>query len=81
MAMAMSIYVGESSFTQLEKVTEQTKAMLSSWSVSTNEYRDSSESFNPSLPSMKNPYTGKGIDQNPTQKDYQNYSWLFGRGV
>src|SRR6056300_667266 len=39
MAMAMAIYVGESSFSQLEKVTEQTKAMLDSCAVSTNEYK------------------------------------------
>ena len=30
MAIAMAIYVGENSFTQLEKVTEQTKAMMES---------------------------------------------------
>jgi hypothetical protein len=33
MAMAMAIYVGENSFTKLEKVTDQTKAMMESWLV------------------------------------------------
>ena len=31
--MAMAIYVGENSFSQLNKLTEQTKAMVDSWSV------------------------------------------------
>ena len=81
MAMAMSIYVGESSFSQLEKVTEQTKAMLDSWNVSTNEFKDSSEYFNPALPSSTNPNMGRVRNQNPTANDYQKYGWLFGRGV
>ena len=37
MSIAMACYVAESSFTQLTKVTEQTKAMLESWAVSNNE--------------------------------------------
>ena len=31
MAMAMAIYVGESSFSQLKKSDDMTKAMLDSW--------------------------------------------------
>ena len=31
MAMAMAIYVGESSFSQLKKADEMTRAMLDSW--------------------------------------------------
>jgi hypothetical protein len=81
MAMAMSIYVGESSFSQLEKVTEQTKAMLESWNVSTNEFKNSSEYFNPALPSSVNHNMGRVQNQNPTANDYQKYGWLFGRGV
>jgi len=79
MAMAMSIYVGESSFSQLEKVTEQTKAMLESWSVSTNEYKDKSQDFNPSIPVMPNPNNNRGMYQNPTRNDYEKYLWLFGK--
>src|SRR5210317_514566 len=79
MAMAMAIYVGENSFTQLEKVTEQTKAMIDSWAVSTNEYKDKSKDFNPSLPVMPNHNTNRGINPNPTRNDYEKYLWLFGK--
>jgi len=79
MAMAMAIYVGENSFTQLEKVTEQTKAMIDSWAVSTNEYKDKSQDFNPSLPVMPNHNTNRGINPNPTRNDYEKYLWLFGK--
>jgi len=79
MAMAMSIYVGESSFSQLEKVTEQTKAMLDSWSVSTNEYKETSSNFNPSIPVMPNGNNNRGMNQNPTRNDYEKYLWLFGK--
>jgi hypothetical protein len=79
MAMAMSIYVGESSFSQLEKVTEQTKAMLDSWSVSTNEYKQKSQDFNPSIPVMPNSNNHRGMNQNPSRNDYEKYLWLFGK--
>jgi len=79
MAMAMSIYVGESSFSQLEKVTEQTKAMLDSWSVSTNEYKEKSQDFNPSIPVMPNSNNHRGMYQNPSRNDYEKYLWLFGK--
>jgi phage FluMu gp28-like protein len=79
MAMAMAIYVGESSFSQLEKVTEQTKAMLDSWSVSTNEYKETSSNFNPSIPVMPNGNNNRGMNQNPTRNDYEKYLWLFGK--
>jgi hypothetical protein len=79
MAMAMSIYVGESSFSQLEKVTEQTKAMLDSWSVSTNEYKEKSQDFNPSIPVMPNSNNHRGMNQNPSRNDYEKYLWLFGK--
>jgi hypothetical protein len=79
MAMAMAIYVGESSFSQLEKVTEQTKAMIDSWAVSTNEYKNKSQDFNPSLPVMPNHNVNRGINSNPTRNDYEKYLWLFGK--
>ena len=79
MAMAMAIYVGENSFTLLEKVTEQTKAMLDSWSISTNEYKDNSKDFNPSIPVMPNSNYNRGMNHNPTRNDYEKYLWLFGK--
>ena len=47
----MAIYVGENSFTQLEKVTEQTKAMMESWMINETPVKESlSTDFNPGLP-------------------------------
>ena len=76
MAMAMAIYVGESSFSQLKKTDEMTKAMLESW-VSTTEDRKetlvdlkpihNSEALNPTVrPHVTN------------QQMYKEYNWLFG---
>jgi len=77
MAMAMAIYVGESSFSKLEKATEQAKAMIESWTMDTREFKDSSRNFNPALPvnSMNNPSMR---NYQSTKDDYQKYSWLFG---
>jgi len=77
MAMAMAIYVGESSFSKLEKATEQAKAMIESWTMDTREFKDSSRNFNPALPvnSMNDPSMR---NYQSTKDDYQKYSWLFG---
>ena len=77
MAFAMAIYVGETSFTQLEKATEQTKAMLESWTTEKNEFRDSSQNFNPGLP--VNPNNNSYYGRNEVSRtDYEKYLWLFG---
>ena len=76
MAMAMAIYVGESSFTQLEKVTEQTKAMMESWMVNETPVKNTSKDFNPGLPVMPN--TSHHRPNGITREDYNEYSWLFG---
>jgi hypothetical protein len=77
MAMAMAIYVGESSFSKLEKATEQAKAMIESWTMDSREFKDSSSNFNPALPvnTMNNPSMK---NYQSTRDDYQKYSWLFG---
>ena len=49
MAMAMAIYVGENSFTQLEKVTEQTKAMIESWAVHETPIKNPVQDYSPTL--------------------------------
>jgi hypothetical protein len=76
MAMAMAIYVGESSFSQLKKSDEMTKAMLNSW-VGTEESVDekpvhlrpiaNSSTLNPQV----KPHAG-------SEQLYREYSWLFG---
>lgn len=77
MAMAMAIYVGENSFTQLEKVTEQTKAMIDSWAIHNTPINNPVESYNPSLSAFNDPY-GRPNQGGPSKSDYQNYLWLFG---
>jgi hypothetical protein len=77
MALAMAIYVAETSFAQLEKVTEQTKAMINSWQVETKKLADPSINYNPNLPN--DIYGLNGYDKGTvTKNDYQEYSWLFG---
>jgi len=77
MAFAMAIYVGETSFAQLEKATEQTKAMLDSWTTEKNTFADSSMNFNPGIPATT--YGNNGYQRNSvTKSDYEQYLWLFG---
>ena len=79
MAMAMAIYVGESSFAKLEKATEQAKAMIESWTTEKRDFKDSSSNFNPSLPVDRlNQYGMTG--HQATKSDYEKYLWLFGKG-
>jgi hypothetical protein len=79
MAFAMAMFVGETSFAQLEKATEQTKAMLESWTTETNPFKESSQNYNPGLPS--NPYGNMNYGRQEVSKsDYEKYLWLFGGG-
>lgn len=73
MSVAMAIYVGESSFTSLNKVSNHTKAMIDSWQVNTN----TSKPVDMMMPviSESNYKTNQ-----PTKSDYENYLWLF-RGL
>jgi hypothetical protein len=74
MSIAMAIYVGESSFSKLEKVTQHTKVMLESWSVSESNSVKDIINFNPVIPTMPNYQQ----NNNPTRNDYIKYGWLFG---
>jgi hypothetical protein len=78
MSCAMAIYVGETSFSQLEKVTETTKAMVESWTVNETPVKGSMKDFNPGI-SMGNYGRDNQKFGQPTQSDYQKYLWLFGR--
>jgi hypothetical protein len=77
MSIAMATYVAESSFSQLTKVTEQTKAMIESWSVSNNENVTNQLAFNPVIPNF-NERMNQNSQQNVTKEDYMKYGWLFG---
>lgn len=77
MAISMATYVAESSFTSLIKVTEQTKAMLDSWSVNTNENATKQIEFNPVIPNY-NQKMNQSRGYEVSKQDYQTYGWLFG---
>ena len=77
MAMAMALYVAETSFSKLEKATEQAKAMLESWTTEKTTFRESHQNFNPGIP--VNGYSHMNNNRNTvTQSDYEKYLWLFG---
>jgi len=76
MALAMAVYVAETSFTQLNKVNEMAKSMLESWTVETYE-KPTQQFFNPQIPNQmfdNNP----AYRNQPTKRDYQEYLWVFG---
>jgi hypothetical protein len=77
MSIAMSTYVAESSFSNLTKVTEHTKAMIESWSVNSNSQAHEAISFNPVIPHGQERIRQYG-SQNFNKEDYQRYGWLFG---
>ena len=76
MSISMALYVGESSFSSLEKVTEQTKAMLESWTVNNNESVKNVIDFNPVIPHLNQDRFRD--NSSVSRKDYENYGWLFG---
>jgi len=78
MAISMAIYVGESSFQKLEKVTEKTKIMLESWTVSTNDSVAKQVHFDPVLPNQHMMNDRMKINSGPSKDDYIKYGWLFG---
>jgi hypothetical protein len=80
MSISMALYVGQNAYNQLEKVSEQTKAMLESWEVHNDGSQKSLIDFNPSLPVMSPSSYGDRFGGNPTKSDYEKYLWLFGSG-
>jgi hypothetical protein len=77
MSIAMATYVAESSFSKLTKVTEQTKAMIDSWSVNNNEAIKENINFDPVIPHYQD-RTNQFGGQQMSKEDYQKYGWLFG---
>jgi hypothetical protein len=78
MSIAMALYVAESSFSQLTKVTEQTKAMLNSWTVQSDDTPSKTVSFNPQIPNFPSRYDDPRFNTGPSKDDYMKYGWLFG---
>jgi hypothetical protein len=77
MSIAMATYVAESSFSSLTKVTEQTKAMLNSWSVSNTESVSNQLTFNPVIPAYNERQSTS--NNSYSKEDYMKYGWLFGQ--
>jgi hypothetical protein len=51
--------------------------MLESWTTETNPFKESSQNYNPGLPS--NPYGNMNYGRQEVSKsDYEKYLWLFG---
>ena len=78
MSISMACYVAESSFSNLTKVTEHTKAMLESWYVSNNDFQTNLLSFNPVIPNLQEKINQTN-SQNVSKDDYMKYGWLFGK--
>jgi len=78
MAIAMAVYVGEIAFQKLEKVTEQTKVMLESWTVNNNDSVGKEIHFDPVIPNTYMMNERNKLNNGGTKEDYIKYGWLFG---
>jgi hypothetical protein len=79
MGISMAIYIAESSFSKLEKATEQAKVMIESWAVVNNESVRKETHFDPVIPNQNVMNDRNGLHNNgPTKDDYIKYNWLFG---
>jgi hypothetical protein len=78
MSIAMAMYVAEASFSQLTKVTEQTKAMINSWTMQTDDTPSKSIAFNPHIPNLPSRYQDPNLNSGASREDYIKYGWLFG---
>ena len=71
------IYVGEHSFSQLQKADALTKAMLNSWTTD-GETNDKTPSHR--QPQQNKPLFGiPGNTSNDQKSMYKEYGWLFGK--
>jgi hypothetical protein len=77
MGISMAIYVGESSFSKLEKATEHTKSMLNSWAVMNDETAIKQTHFDPMMPNTSTLRDRMNLREGPSRDDYMKYSWLF----
>lgn len=79
MGISMAIYIAESSFSKLEKATEQAKSLINSWAVVNNEAVGRETHFDPVIPNQNVINERYGLNNNGASKeDYQKYGWLFG---
>jgi hypothetical protein len=79
MGISMAIYIAESSFSKLEKATDQAKSMIESWAIVNNEAVKNETHFDPLIPNQNILNERMGLNNNgASREDYQKYSWLFG---
>ena len=79
MGISMAIYIAESSFSKLEKATEQAKVMIESWAIVNNEAVRKETHFDPVIPNQNVMNDRNGLHNNAASKDdYMKYGWLFG---
>ncbi len=87
MSMAIAMYVGDISFTQLKRNEQQNKAMLESWVMSERTYeapQNSVYSYGTSFDQVgmmqidSSPYAKSSTTNTPAKEQYSQYSWLFG---
>ena len=72
MAMAMSLYVAQNSFTKLKKNVEQAKAMINSWMVTEETHKP-----NPTPSIYKTQPNLGGQPNTAVPNDSKDYLWLF----
>jgi hypothetical protein len=78
MSIAMATYVGETSFSKLNKVTDQAKAMIESWSINNNTSVGKDIEFNPVIPNYNDMMGRTNSNQSVPRDEYLKYGWLFG---
>ena len=78
MGISMAIYIAESSFSKLERATEQAKSMIESWAIVNNESVKKETHFDPVIPNQSFLNERHKLNNGPSRQDYENYGWLFG---
>lgn len=89
MSMAIALYIGDISFTQLQRVENQNKAMIDSWTINERTYEPNKSfysygtTFDPvGFMQTDNARTFYEQQVNPMsvpKEAYKEYSWLFGK--
>lgn len=87
MSIAIAMYAGDISFTQLKRNEQQNKAMLESWVMSERTYeapQNNVYSYGTSFDQVgmmqidSSPYAKSSTSNVPAKEQYNQYSWLFG---
>jgi sRNA-binding regulator protein Hfq len=85
MAIAIAMYAGDISFTQLKRNEQQNKAMLDSWVMAERTYEPDTSHYSYGSTMDQIGAMSMGMDPNNpysnsvNKNQYQQYSWLFGK--